>query len=167
MRPTHSLLLVFAAALSSCATTVGTSFPPPPGTRGNGYPGLTRPQGDVATVFILDGRPKSESGYICAVNGVPAAKSGGCASVVYLLPGAYNLTIRYQSAIEQGTTDFPLGVEAKKVYQLNATSFRTRNRGMVSLLTVQDGHRVTHRNIAPGLFVGAMLDQEIPYGPSE
>lgn len=162
------LLLIAAAALGAgCATPQSSaSFPPYPATRANGYEGATRPQGEVATVFILDGRPKSESGYICAVNGRPATRQGGCASVLYLLPGAYTLTIRYQSHIEHGTVDFPMGVQAGKLYQLNATSFRTRNAGMVSLLTVQDGGRVTHRNVAPGLFMGPMLDEPLSYGPS-
>ena len=156
-----------AAWVAGCAAPPKSSapFPPSPATRANGYEGATRPQGEVATVFILDGRPKSESGYICAVNGKPATRQGGCASVVYLLPGASTLTIRYQSAIEQGTVDFPMRVQAGKLYQLNATSFRTRNTGMISLLTVQDGGRVTHRNVAPGLFAGRVLDEPLPYGP--
>lgn len=117
-------------------------------------------------MFILDGRPKSESGYICAVNGRPATSQGGCASVIYLLPGAYTLSIRYQSPFEEGSGDFPMGVEAGKLYQLNATSFRTQGRWMIDVLSVQDRGRVTHRNVAPGLFVGPLLDQPMPYGPS-
>ena len=106
---------------AGCATTQSSApFPPHPGIRANGYEGSTRPQREVATVFILDGRPKSESGYICAVNDRPVTKQGGCASVIYLLPGAYTLKIRYQSHIEQGSADFAMGVQAGKLYQLNA-----------------------------------------------
>ena len=165
---TFGLAIAVAALFcTGCATTLSSAtFPPHPGTRVNGYEGATRPEAEVATVFILDGRPKSESGYICAVNDRPAAKHGGCASVVYLLPGAYTLKIRYQSHIEHGSADFSMGVQAGKLYQLNATSFRTQGRGMISILSVQDGGRVTHRNVAPGLFVGPLLDEPMPYGPS-
>ena len=162
-------LSVAVAALfaSGCSTTRPTAtFPPPPGTRANGYEGATRAEGEVATVFILDGRPQSESAYICAVNGKPSTSQGGCASVIYLLPGAYTLNIRYQSPVEQGSSDFSMVVEAGKLYQLNATSFRTQGRWMISVLSVKDRGRVTHRNVAPSLFVGPLLDQPMPYGPS-
>lgn len=163
--------LALPLLLAGCASQPPGSpwsapFPPGPATRVNGYAGATRPQTEVATVFILDGRPKSESGYICALNGKPLTPQGACASVVYLLPGTYTFQVRYQSHVEEGSGDLALAVQANKVYQLNATSFRTRNAGMISLLTVRDGGRVSHRNVAPGLFAGPMLDESIPYGPS-
>lgn len=150
-----------ALLVAGCAST---TFPPSPALRANGYEGPTLPEADVATVFILDGRPNYESGYICKVNGRPATRQGGCASVVYLRPGVHQLAIRYQSRLEVGEGGTTIQVEAGKLYQLNATSFRTQNRGMISLMAMSPGSRLTYRNVAPGLFSGAKADEPVPYG---
>lgn len=158
---TATAVCLAAASLAACATV---TFPPAPVTRAKGYDGPTLPESEVATVFILDGRPRYESGHICQVDGKPATPQGGCASVVYLRPGPHQLSIRYQSPTEVGEGQTGLEVEAGRLYQLNATSFRTRNRGMISVMPMPAGARLTHRNVAPGLFPGSQADEPVPYG---
>lgn len=86
------------------------------------------------------------------MDGKLAVSGGGCASVVYLLPGSYRLSIRYQSRIEVGEGEIGLRVEAGKLYQLNATSFRVRNAGMISVLPMAANAKLVYRNVAPSLF---------------
>jgi hypothetical protein len=165
LRRSASLPLAIAMAsglLAGCASSA--AFPPPPALSAKAYDGPVRPEVEVATVFILDGRPRYESGYICQVDDKPVTPPGGCASVVYLLPGSHRLAIRYQSHIEVGEGQTSITVEAGKLYQLNATSFRTNNRGMISLLPMPGGTRLTYRNVAPGLFSGPKADEPVPYG---
>ncbi len=152
------------AAFAALAFTGCATFPPQPGAQAKGYEGASLPQAQVATVFALDGRPNYESGYICQINGKPATPQGGCASVVYLKPGAHRLTVKYQSRLEVGEAELPIRVEAGKVYQLNATSFRTNNRGWLSIIPMPQGTKLTYRNIAPNLFDAAKVDEPIPYG---
>lgn len=164
LRPT-SLLLAMSALLAACATAPDTPpFPPPPVVRAKAYEGPTLPEREVATVFILDGRPRYESGYICEINGKPATAQGGCASVVYLRPGVYQLLIKYQSPREVGKGAIGLWVEAGRLYQLNATSFRISNRGVINLMPMPAGTKLTYRNVAPGLFSGSKADEPIAYG---
>ena len=149
--------------LSACVTTA--PFPPQPLATARAYDGPRRPQADVATVFILDGRPHYESGFICQVNGKPAAAGGGCASVVYLLPGSHRLQIRYRSRPEVGEGEITLHTQAGQLYQLNATSFRTSNRGMIQALPMPAGARLIYRNVAPNLAPPGKLDEAVPYDP--
>lgn len=125
----RTLVAVAAVALTGCA-----AFPPGPVVRAKGYDGPTLPESEVATVFILDGRPRYESGYVCKINGKSAAPQNGCASIVYLKPGGYLLSVKYRSSTEIGDGEVAIQVHAGKLYQLNATSFRTRNAGMISLI---------------------------------
>lgn len=155
----RTLVAIAAVALTGCA-----AFPPGPVVRAKGYDGPALPESEVATVFILDGRPRYESGYICKINGKSAAPQNGCASIVYLKPGTHLLSIKYRSNIESGDGEVPIQVNAGKLYQLNATSFRTRNAGMVSVIPMQPGAKLTYRNVAPGLFAGPQLDEPVPYG---
>ncbi len=150
---------VVAILLAGCAT-----FPPGPAVKAKGYDGPALLESEVATVFILDGRPHYESGYICKVDGKPATQQSGCASIVYLKPGVHVLSIKYQSRIEIGEGEVRIRVEAGKLYQLNATSFRTSNRGMVSLLPMSPGAKLTYRNVAPSQFPGNKAEQLVPYG---
>lgn len=161
IRITPLLSAIVALVLTGCATV---AFPPDAAVKARGYDGPELPEPEVATVFILDGRPNYESGFICTVDGKPATRQGGCASVLYLKPGVHVLSIRYQSRIERGEGEVVVGVEAGRLYQLNATSFRTNNRGMISLLPMPQGAKLTYRNVAPSLFAGSRADEPVPYG---
>lgn len=158
----RTITIVSAILVASCVTL--PTFPPSPAAKAKGYEGPTLPESEVATVFILDGRPDFESGYICKINEKPATQKNGCASIVYLKPGLHLLSIRYQSRIEIGEGEIRIQVEAGKLYQLNATSFRTKNRGMISLLPMSPSAKLTYRNVAPGLFPGGKAEETIPYG---
>jgi hypothetical protein len=155
----RTLIVTVALALAGCA-----AFPPGPAVRAKGYDGPTLPESEVATVFILDGRPRYESGYICKINGKSATPQNGCASIVYLKPGAHLLSVKYRSQVEVGEGEIPVRVEAGRLYQLNATSFHTRNTGMISLIPMQPGAKLTYRHVAPSLFAGAQLDEPVLYG---
>lgn len=154
-----SVPMAMTILLSGCA-----SFPPSPATKAHGYDGPPLPESEIATVFILDGSPHFESGYICKVDGRPATRQGGCASIVYLKPGAHRLSIKYQSRVEIGEGEIPIRVEAGMLYQLNATSFRSGNRGRISLLPMPPKAKLTYRNVAPSRFSGAQADALVPYG---
>lgn len=158
-RPAVSFTVLVSALLAGCA-----SFPPEPAARALGYEGPSRPESEVATVFILDGRPHFESGYICQVDGRPATKDGGCASIIYLLPGRHRLSIKYRSHVETGEGAIDLAVEAGRLYQLNATSFRSGGKGRISVIPMAPGLKLTYRNVAPGQFAGAKADEAVPYG---
>lgn len=138
-------------------------FPPQPGTVGRAYEGALRPEEQVATVFITDGRPNYEAAFLCTVDGVPALRDGGCASAVHLPPGVHQLGVRYISKIEHGESEIRVRVEAGRLYQLNFTSFRTNNRGAVSLIPMYQGARLVYRHLAPSAFPSAQLDQPVPY----
>lgn len=146
--------------LSGCA-----SFPPGAAVQAKGYDGPPLPEWAVATVFVLDARPRYEAGFICAVDARPLP-SGGCASIVYLQGGVHRLQIRYLSSTESGSGDIVVAVEPGRIYQINATSFRTQGRGMISLVPMPKGSALTFRNVAPSQFSGPKLDQPVPYpGP--
>ena len=155
-------LLVLLSCLASCAN-LSDPFPPGPAAQARSYDGPVRPEGEVATVFITDGRPHYEAGFICKVNGRPVLPDRGCVSILYLAPGVYTIGVRYKSPFQVGHGEMPLHVEAGKLYQLNTTSFRVGNSGMISLIPMPQGARVTYRNVAPSLFPSSMLDQPIPY----
>lgn len=155
-------LLILASLLSGCVS-LHDPFPPGPAAQARAYDGPARPEGQVATVFITDGRPHYESGFICKVNGRKVLPDGGCVSVLYLAPGAYIIGVRYKSPFQVGEGEMPLHVEAGKLYQLNTTSFRVGNRGMITLIPMPQGAKVTYRNVAPNLFPASTLDQPIPY----
>jgi len=154
----HPLLLFALLCLGGCA-----SFPPQAFVRGRGYEGPPLPESAVATVFISDGRPRYESGFICAVNDRPVTKFGSCASVVYLSGGTHTLKIRYRSPLEIGEGRLTIQVEPGKLYQLNATSFRTQGHGVVTLIPMREGSVLTHRNVAPNLVSKEKADDPIPY----
>lgn len=154
----------FALPLTTVLLAACASFPPGPAVKAVGYSGAPRIESEVATVFITDGRPNYESGFICSVDGKPATSQGGCASIIYLLPGAYRIGIRYQSRRETGEGQIGLRVEAGRLYQLNATSFQTNNRGMISVIPMPVGSRLVYRNVAPNLFPAGQLDTVVPYG---
>lgn len=156
---TKFMAMFGAVAISGCA-----SFPPKPGVIGWAYEGPRRPQADVATVFITDGRPHYESGFICKVEGKPATPNGSCASVVHLLPGIHRIGVRYLSRFEQGDGEIRIQVEAGRLYQLNATSVRINNSGWISFMPMGLGRQLVYRNVAPNLFPAAQLDQQVPYG---
>jgi hypothetical protein len=131
------------------------------------YEGEQRAQAEVATVFTMDGRPHFESGYICKVDDISTERDGTCASVLYLLPGTYRVHLRYQSRIETGDGEMTIRVEAGKLYQINLTSLRTRNRGMATVIPMSTGRRLTYRNLAPGLAANMNNpDEEVPYAPN-
>ncbi len=155
-------LFVFVSLLAGCAH-VPDPFPPGPAAQARAYEGPLRPEEQVATVFITDGRPHYESGFICKVNGRNVLADGGCASVLYLAAGSYTIGVRYRSQTQVGHGEMPLRVEPGKLYQLNTTSFRIGNAGMVSLIRMPPGSKVTYRNVAPNMFPASMLDQVIPY----
>lgn len=156
-------LIATVSLVASCATNVNAPFPPGPASQAKAYDGAPRPQTEVATVFISDGRPRYESGFVCKINGRKVVPDGGCVSVLYLTPGAHTIGVRYKSNIEVGEGELPIYVEAGKLYQLNTTSFRNSNRGRVSLIPMPQGAKVTYRNVAPNLFPASMLDQPVPY----
>ena len=56
-----------------------------------------------------------------------------------------------------------VAVEPGRIYQINATSFRTQGRGMISLVPMPKGSALTFRNVAPSQFSGPKLDQPVPY----
>lgn len=160
------MLLRRTAVLSSIVLVGCATFPPQPAVTARGYEGPRRSESEVATVYISDGRPNYESGFICEVDGRPVAAGGGCASIVYLLPGSYRLGIRYQSRLEVGKGEIGLRVERGRVYQLNATSFRTGNAGMISVLPGPSDGKLVYRNVAPNMFP-EKLDVVIPYDPEK
>lgn len=155
--------LALVLTLAGCAANIRDPFPPGPAAQSKAYEGAVRAQTEVATVFVSDGRPHYESGFICKVNGRQVLSDGSCVSILYLLPGVYTIGLRYRSSSEVGHGEIPIQVEAGKLYQLNVTSFRTNNRGMISLIPMPQGARVTYRNVAPNLFPASMLDQPVPY----
>lgn len=150
-------------ALAGCATKPTDSiYPPGAAVTARGYDGPKRPETEVATVFVVDGRPRYEAGFICEVDGV-TVRGGGCASVVYLTPGAHRLRLKYLSDTQYGDGGLTIQVEAGKLYQLNFTSFRIRDAGMVSLLPMYPGAKLVYRNVAPSKVDKAQLDVPIPY----
>lgn len=155
----RALSAAFALVLAGCAT-VGPSGP---AVKANGYKGPTLPEPEVATVFVLDGRPRYEAAFICSVDGEPLATSDGCASIVYLKPGEHVLAVKYRSTVEYGDGTYPIRVEAGRLYQVNATSFRTANRGVIRLIPMAPGAKLTYRNVAPNLVAAPKLDELIPY----
>ena len=154
--------LATSLLLAACAT-----FPPKTAIRANGYDGPTLPASEVATVYILDGRPNYEAGFICRVGDRPVPASGGCASIVYLKPGSHRLQIRYLSRVETGEGEATIAVQAGQLYQLNATSFRVRNAGVISLMPTTPGAKLTFRNVAPSQFSPPVADTPVPYGPTQ
>lgn len=157
----RNLITAITAAGYIAAGTCAT-YPPEPGKSARGYDGPRRPEADVATVFVVDGRPHYEAGFICEVNDKPLP-GNGCASVVYLLPGVHTLKLRYVSPFQRGRGEIDIGVEAGRLYQLNFTSFRVENRGMISQLPMYQGAKLVYRNIAPNQFPSEKLDVLFPY----
>lgn len=133
--------------------------------RAQGYTGPELDKSEVATLFLLDGRPNYESGYVCQVNSIPTRRAERCASVVYLRPGSHDLDLQYLSRAETGQGSLKVHVEAGRVYQVNVSSLRTRNAGLVTLIPMNPGTKLTFRNVAPMLSNGSPdQDEEIPYG---
>jgi hypothetical protein len=154
-----------AALLAACAGSglVPAGYPP---VKAQGYEGAQRPEAEVATVFIVDGRPHYEAGFICGIDGGKyGPASGRCASMAYVLPGMHTFSIVYQSPrYETCTVDLPIRAEAGHLYQLNATGFSIQRVCRVSQIPMADGLKATYRNVAPGQAPAALLDQPIPYG---
>lgn len=133
--------------------------------RANAYDGRTRQRDEVAIVFTMDGRPNYESAYICKADDRVLQRDGKCATVVYLPPGQHVLAVKYVSRIEHGEVAVPVHVQAGKLYQLNASSLRTRDTGVWRFMPMQGGAKLTFRNIAPFLAAGdPRIDEEVPYG---
>lgn len=163
----RSLWPLFLVSLTWPAWAYDDTFPPEELLRANGYEGPQRPPGETATVFAMDGRPRYESAYICKVDGKVLERNGQCASVAYLLPGRHTLSLRYRSATESGTGDYTLDVGAGKTYQLNVSSLRTQNTGLMTSIPMPARSRLTFRNLAPGLAAGSpRADEEVPHGPN-
>lgn len=133
--------------------------------RATAYDGPVRPRSEVAIVFTMDGRPNYESAYICKADDRVLQRDGKCATVVYLPPGQHVLAVKYVSRIEHGEVAVPVHVQAGKLYQLNASSLRTRDTGAWRFMPMPDGAKLTFRNIAPFLAAGdPRIDAEVPYG---
>lgn len=164
-RPALPLVLaaLLAGAGGAAAQAPAPDFAPASLWRGQAYEGPTRPAAEVAVVFAMDGRPRSESSSICIAGGWRFERDGRCATVVYLPPGEHDLGLLYQSATEQGLGGARIRVEAGRVYQVNVTSLRTGGRGLVNVWPMAPGHVVTWRNIAPGLAAGSpRIDEAVP-----
>ena len=160
---TLSLLLC-----AGCVSQPVDTFAPAGLWRAQAYEGPPRRQEEVATVFAMDGRPNYESSYICAAAGIRLERNGGCASVIYLLPGEHAVALTYRSPIERGDGTLRMRVEAGKTYQLNFTSLRTRQTGIIQVMPMPQSFRLTYRTLAPGLSVGSpRADEAVPYGANE
>lgn len=157
----RSLLTAFIAAFYMASAT-SAPYPPEPGTSARGYEGPRRPQAEVATVFVSDGRPNYEAAFICEVDDRPLP-GNGCASVVYLLPGVHTLTLRYISAIQRGRGKVDIGVDAGKLYQVNFTSLRIEDHAKISVMPMYNGAKLVYRNISPNQFPAEKLDVPFPY----
>jgi hypothetical protein len=157
------ILIAIVSLLAGCAAPVTALFPPGPAVQAKAYEGLTRPQAEVATLFISDGRPHYESGFICKLNGRPVLADGACVSILYLLAGDYTIGVRYKSPSQIGEGAIRVTAVAGRVYQLNTTSLGLDRPGRVSLIPMTQGAEVTYRKVAPNLFPASMLDKPIPY----
>jgi hypothetical protein len=154
------------ALLSACAAISGAPSGYPP-AKAQAYAGAPRPEAEVATVFIVDGRPHYEAGFICGVDGNHGFANGRCASIAYVLPGLHDFAIEYRSpnsGATNCTVDLAISVEAGRVYQLNATGFPVQRVCRLSQIPMASGAKVTYRNVAPGQAPPALLDQPVPYG---
>ena len=161
MKPVRALFALVPALLAGCATAPG-AFPP---VKAQGYPGAPLPESEVATVFIVNGRPHYEAGFICAIDDKAAGTGGGCASIAYVRPGSHVFHIHYLAP--NGATCevyYPLDTRADRLYQLNATGFPTQHVCRVDTIPMARGLRLVYRNVTPGLAPAAVLDQPVPYG---
>ena len=133
--------------------------------RAQAYEGPELPQSEVATIFTMDGRPRYESSYICAAAGFRTEREQTCASVVYLRPGEHALALTYRSQTEVGDGTLRVRVEAGRTYQLNFSSLRTRQTGIIQVIPMPADFRLTYRNLAPGLSSGSpRADETVAYG---
>jgi len=93
---------------------------------------------------------------------------GGCANVIYVLPGSHVLGWRYDSYGTAGNGKLLLRAEAGRIYQLNASPLGEVNgklTGMAQTMPMAPGSKLTYRNVNPGYVPsGAKLDDIVPYG---
>jgi hypothetical protein len=156
------MLVSSLVALSGGAAAAG--FAPETLHRVQAYddPGL--PREEVAILFATDGRPKYESASICAIDGISLERDGVCASVVYARPGIHRLKLRYRSDSQFGTGRLTLEVAANRLYQVNFSSLRIGYAGVVNVIPMPEGAKLTWRNLAPGLAAGhSRIDEAVPY----
>lgn len=128
-----------------------------------GYPGPEKAEGEVATVFATDAGPRYDATHICTVN-YRALERPGCVNVVYLAPGSHTLGWQYKGTTATGAGHLGVVVEAGRVYQLNASSLGD-SRGVVQLIPMPAGSKVTYRNVRPSKIPpGVNADDVLPYG---
>ena len=153
-----------AALISVLLLGCATQFPPVGTTvRANGYSGPQRDEKDVAVVFATDARPRWDATFICTVNARPLERPG-CANVVYLWPGTHTLGWQFQGTTATGKGEYVGVFEAGRVYQLNASPLGP-NRGVVQVIPMPPGSRLTYRNASPSQVpAGSKPDDPVPYG---
>jgi hypothetical protein len=124
------------------------------------YEGSPRPAKQIATVFA---RPFESTGmvtYICKVDGKSLVRLGlasSCPSVVYLLSGTHQLTLRYGSGSAGASPTIPIRVEAGKTYQVVGTRVAGeggRDRAATSISTMPQGFALTYKDVYPAYYAG-------------
>lgn len=152
-----------AVLVSACATPPPSRFEPEDLHRVQAYAGAAKPPGEIATLFTMDGRPRSESATMCEIDGVSLEQGGVCASVAYVLPGTHVVRLRYSSSHQFGGGMATVVAAAGHLYQINFSSLNVNYSALVSVIVMYDGARLTWRNLAPGLAAGSpRVDEAVP-----
>jgi hypothetical protein len=121
------------------------------------YEGSPRPVKEIATVFA---RPFETTGMITSICKVDGKRLGwglgSCASVVYLLSGTHQLTLRYNSGTQGADPTVTIRVEAGKTYQLVGTRVKGeaggRDRAVTTINTMPQGFALTYKDVYPSYY---------------
>jgi hypothetical protein len=151
----------FIFLLCACPVASAQLFSPEQTlSRVHAYEGGARPPTQIATVF---GAPPSSGliTVICDVDGKNYYKSKlisivGCGQLVYLLPGAHQLTIHHREGSNWASPTIPIRVEAGKTYMVGGAVSREnkelRARVTTSINTMPEGFVVTYKDLYPGYY---------------
>ena len=145
----------FSLLLHAAPAALAQLGPGPEATliRVHAYEGVNRPAAQIATVFAPYG-PAAEMTFICSVDGKSYLRMGWsstCPSVVYLLPGAHQLTLDFHLGGARSTTTMPIRAEAGKSYVVRAVKSGDR-RATFSISSMPEGFVLTYKDIVPGYF---------------
>jgi hypothetical protein len=128
------------------------------------YEGSPRAQSEVATIYGFDGGETGDAQWVCKVDGRDLQRtvrlSVRCPNVVYVTPGRHVLNWHYHSVSHRGkwpvasenvvgSGDYPVNVEAGKIYRLwadaNTKTVRLVSNGAPSLEFDDINPTWTHR----------------------
>jgi hypothetical protein len=152
----------FLFLLCACSAASAQLFSPEQVLRHvHAYEGSPRPVKEIATVFVRPFETTGISGAICKIDGTSYVRLGlgsTCPSVVYLLSGAHQLSLRYGSGSQGASPTVTIRVEAGKTYQLVGTRVAGeaggRDRAVTSINTMPQGFALTYKDVYPSYYAG-------------